>query len=76
MTYRSHVARMEWGVPIGWAASYPAWEDSVRRFVREARAAGLTRFVLKGDRITLISGKPLDRGVDIIALPPLPEDAA
>lgn len=61
---------MDWGVPLRWAASYPQWEDAVRRFVREARANGLTKFVVREDRITLLSGAVLDRGVDITALPP------
>lgn len=66
----ARTVRMEWGVPLGWAASYPQWPDKVRAFVREARAAGLTQIIVREDRITLLSGAVKDIGVDIIALPP------
>lgn len=52
--------RVEWGVPVSWAANYPQWPESVRQWLREVRAAGLTQIVVT----------PRQHGVDLSALRP------
>lgn len=44
--HRAKLARMDWGVPIRWARDFPRWPDHLRRWLWEARAAGLTQIVV------------------------------
>jgi hypothetical protein len=45
--------RCAWGVPLRWAQGFPDWEKSVRRWVRECRASGLTKFDVRVERDTV-----------------------
>ena len=53
-------SRMAWGVPHGWAVIYPQWPEALRKWLREARAAGLLQIVVT----------PAPHGFKLDALPP------
>lgn len=62
------LSRCDWGVPLGWARVYPDWENRLREWLRDVRAAGLTQIVVV----------PREHEVDLSALRPgdIWEDAA
>jgi hypothetical protein len=45
--------RRQWDAYQSWVWSFPGWEGSVRRFVRECRALGLTKFDVRAERTTI-----------------------
>lgn len=58
--FGAETVRCDWGVPVGWARSYPAWPQAVREWLANVRARGLT----------VITVRPRQHGVDLIATRP------
>lgn len=56
----AETVRSQWGVPLQWAANYPAWPDHLRHWLASSRAAGLTVITVRPTRyeVELIATKP------------------
>jgi hypothetical protein len=54
--------RMDCGVPLGWAQSYPLWPAKVRQFLADARSRGLTQIIVTQERkcVNITALRPTD----------------